>query len=224
MRMHTLHALSASIGCKLTTEALHKVCGQSAVGEFKPIILVREFAGIKVLSCMHIKGEVLCQKTHQQTVSLNSSLAPSYNPWSAMQPLLTMLEELLTCTMCLDKYTDPKQLQCHHVFCQQCLRQLDIAEKHATCPICYVVTAIPANGLPPAFQTNQFLEFLEMMTKASPLCSPPTRVSEKGLSSLTTSESQLLAQAQVRWRLQRHHKKRKKKRIVRMNDLAKVDY
>ena len=34
---------------------------------------------------------------------------------------LKKLEEQLNCPICLDTYTDPKLLQCNHVFCRKCL-------------------------------------------------------------------------------------------------------
>ena len=31
------------------------------------------------------------------------------------------LEEQLNCSICLDTFTDPKLLQCFHVYCRKCL-------------------------------------------------------------------------------------------------------
>ena len=133
-----------------------------------------------------------------------------------MQPLL---EELLACTICLDTYTDPKQLQCHHVFCLQCLLKLGSVEKNLTCPICDAVTSIPngVKGLPAAFQTNQFMELLEIVKsiKASPVPPTPPASRERHSHHLitpvpATREAQLLAKAQLEWRLKRHHKKRRR--------------
>ena len=44
-------------------------------------------------------------------------------PSSAKQAL-EKLSEQLTCPICLDHYTDPKLLQCFHVFCEKCLKPL----------------------------------------------------------------------------------------------------
>ena len=78
---------------------------------------------------------------------------------------LKKLEEQLNCPICLDTYTDPKQLQCHHIFCQQCLVPLVVRDQQGqlglSCPNCRHVTPIPNRGvagLQPAFYINHFLE------------------------------------------------------------------
>ena len=37
---------------------------------------------------------------------------------------LNELDEQLTCSVCLDKYTNPKTLPCHHSFCLDCIERL----------------------------------------------------------------------------------------------------
>ena len=78
------------------------------------------------------------------------------------------LEEHLSCPICLDTYTDPKQLQCNHVYCQQCLVPLVVRDQQGqlglTCPSCRQVTPIPDRGvagLQPAFHINRLLEIQE---------------------------------------------------------------
>ena len=85
---------------------------------------------------------------------------------------LKKLEEQLQCTICLDTYTDPKQLQCNHVYCQKCLVRLVIRDQQGqltvTCPICRQVTPVPANGvagLQAAFHINHLLEIQESFKK-----------------------------------------------------------
>ena len=72
------------------------------------------------------------------------------------------LEEQLNCSICLDTYTDPKLLQCSHVFCQQCLVPLVREDQLSlSCPTCRKVTPIPdkgVEGLDPAFHINNLLE------------------------------------------------------------------
>ena len=75
------------------------------------------------------------------------------------------VEEQLKCSICLDTYTEPKLLQCFHVYCQKCLVPLvdrDEQEKlKLTCPTCRKVTPVPERGvagLQSAFQINRLLE------------------------------------------------------------------
>ena len=75
------------------------------------------------------------------------------------------LEEDLNCSICLDTYTDPKLLQCFHVYCRQCLVPLVDRDQQGklglTCPACRQVTPIPDRGvvgLQPAFHINRLLE------------------------------------------------------------------
>ena len=92
-----------------------------------------------------------------------------------MAEALKKLEEQLKCAICLDTYTDPKLLQCLHVYCRECLVRLVVRDQQGqlslSCPSCRQATPIPANGpgvagLQPAFQTNQFLEIWEDLKKA----------------------------------------------------------
>ena len=83
------------------------------------------------------------------------------------------LEDQLNCPVCLDTYTDPKQLQCNHVYCQQCLGRLVVQNQQGqfilTCPNCRQVTPVPANGvagLQAAFQVNHLLDILSEHKKA----------------------------------------------------------
>ena len=90
---------------------------------------------------------------------------------------LKRLEEQLCCSICLDTYTDPKLLQCFHVYCRQCLvllvvREQDVGDQQGrltiSCPTCRQVTPIPDRGvagLQPAFHINHLLEILQDSVK-----------------------------------------------------------
>ena len=84
------------------------------------------------------------------------------------EKVIERVEEQLNCSICLDTYTDPKILQCFHVFCRQCLVPLGVRDQQGqlslTCPTCRQVTPIPARGvagLQSAFHINNLLEILE---------------------------------------------------------------
>ena len=87
------------------------------------------------------------------------------------------LEEQLNCSICLDTFTDPKLLQCFHVYCQQCLVPLGVRDQQGqlslTCPTCRQVTPIPPSGvagLQSAFHINHLLEIQDSVKK---LRNPP---------------------------------------------------
>ena len=78
---------------------------------------------------------------------------------------LKILEDQLNCSVCLDTYTDPKLLQCFHVYCQQCLVPLVDRDQQGqlgiTCPKCRQVTPVLERGvagLQPAFHINHLIE------------------------------------------------------------------
>jgi tripartite motif-containing protein 2/3/tripartite motif-containing protein 71 len=86
----------------------------------------------------------------------------------AESKILKELEEQLNCSICLDTYTDPKLLQCFHVYCRKCLVPLVERDQQGklslTCPNCRQTTPIPDRGvagLRPAFHINRLLEIKE---------------------------------------------------------------
>ena len=85
---------------------------------------------------------------------------------------LKKLEEQLNCSICLDTYTNPKLLQCFHVYCQQCLVPLVDRDQRGqlglSCPICRQVTPVPNRGvagLQSAFHINHLLELQDSFQK-----------------------------------------------------------
>ena len=91
------------------------------------------------------------------------------------------LEEQLNCSICLDRYTDPKILQCFHIFCRQCLVPLGVRDQQGqlslTCPACRQATPIPDRGvagLQSAFHINRFLEILDDIAKNTTEKATPT--------------------------------------------------
>ena len=88
------------------------------------------------------------------------------------EKVVERVEKQLNCSICLDTYTDPKILQCFHVFCRQCLVPLGVRDQQGqlslTCPTCRQATPIPARGvagLQSAFHINNLLEILEDSAK-----------------------------------------------------------
>ena len=64
---------------------------------------------------------------------------------------LKKLEDQLTCTICFKLFSEPKILQCFHVFCMECIelllaKQSEQEECALSCPICRQLTPISARG------------------------------------------------------------------------------
>jgi histone H3/H4 len=66
---------------------------------------------------------------------------------SAHGVLLDSLREHITCSVCLDIFTDPCMLPCQHTFCRGCIAG-DASKK---CPMCRAAWAAPADRLPVNF-------------------------------------------------------------------------
>ena len=92
-------------------------------------------------------------------------------PVSVTDQALKKLADQLECSICLDPFTDPKLLQCFHVFCKDCLEPLVLRNRHGLslrCPNCRRSTLIPANGvsgLQPAFHVHHLFEIRDALQK-----------------------------------------------------------
>ena len=96
-----------------------------------------------------------------------------------MEPLVENLKKQVTCSICLDTYTDPKIISCFHTFCCKCL------EEHARqnqrqgkfrCPECQAEINLPEGNrfdcLPTSFLHNSLLGLLEREDREA-LLKPP---------------------------------------------------
>ena len=96
-----------------------------------------------------------------------------------MEPLVKNLKKQVTCSICLDTYTDPKILSCFHTFCCKCL------EEHARkthrqgkfrCPECQAEIDLPEGNrfdrLSTSFIHNSLLGLLETEDRED-LLKPP---------------------------------------------------
>ena len=81
------------------------------------------------------------------------------------------LDDHLKCSICLDPFTDPKLMQCFHVFCKKCLEPLVLRDQHGIslcCSICRRSTPLPTNGvsgLQPAFYINHYFDIRDALQK-----------------------------------------------------------
>ena len=112
------------------------------------------------------------------------------------EKVLKKVEDHLNCSICLDTYTDPKLLQCFHVYCRQCLVKLVYRDEHQqlvlSCPICRQVSPIPARGvagLPSAFHINQLLEIVDTHKKEEDTASSAERAGGASASNIPQGRS-----------------------------------
>ena len=99
---------------------------------------------------------------------------------------LQKLADQLTCSICLDNYTNPRVLPCLHVFCEHCLGRLvlrDAENLTANCPNCRRETRLPQEGvagLPPAFYINHLFEVRDTLRKVTDPNKPRCEKCEDG--------------------------------------------
>ena len=89
---------------------------------------------------------------------------------SSAQKALQKLKEQLTCPVCLEHYTNPKLLECFHVFCENCIKPLARQTPHGQvveCPNCRQPTSLPKNGVPGAFLIHHLFDIHDTLEKVS---------------------------------------------------------
>ena len=85
-----------------------------------------------------------------------------------MNPLLKSLKKQVTCSICLDTYTEPKTISCLHTFCRECLeRHARVSQRQGKfrCPECQAEIDLPQGNrfdrLPNSFFHKSLLGVLE---------------------------------------------------------------
>ena len=115
------------------------------------------------------------------------SLPTAMEEKSRSSSALFKLEEQLTCSVCLEIYTNPKTLPCLHSFCQDCLfglisrdvQQSDKNEDFISCPSCRLRVDIPGgvSSLPVAFHINNLKETYSQLKDKEDIEHSPTKTS-----------------------------------------------
>ena len=57
------------------------------------------------------------------------------------------MEDIITCSICQELYTDARELKCKHCFCLACLRDFQTTVVNKPCPMCREDTVPPAREL-----------------------------------------------------------------------------
>ena len=89
--------------------------------------------------------------------------------------LASSLKGMLECSICLDKYEDPRILPCHHVFCKACIDGVPTVQGNALkCPTCRETISLDGimnKSFPPAFHINSLMDLrLEGQEQENPSC------------------------------------------------------
>ncbi|XP_072036227.1 uncharacterized protein [Amphiura filiformis] len=84
--------------------------------------------------------------------------------------------EFLECQICMDRCKNPKDLDCRHFFCEECLVQLVAKDKSTSikCPTCRKVTLIPDEGGISELPSNFYVSSLADVVKQRLTISPST--------------------------------------------------
>ena len=84
-----------------------------------------------------------------------------------IKTLLDNLHEEVSCSVCMCKFTEPKQLPCLRSFCLHCLNRIQRTSANpevVACPECRQEFRVPGNGnlqdLPTNFRINSLLDVL----------------------------------------------------------------
>ena len=95
-----------------------------------------------------VHGSVINAVFHLlQTMAFHLSHHPSPH---SLEETLKIVQDQLTCGICLDTYSNAKVLQCFHTFCTKCLQSLECQRDQGCtvqCPNCCHNTSLPQTGV-----------------------------------------------------------------------------
>ncbi|XP_068606691.1 tripartite motif-containing protein 2 [Brachionichthys hirsutus] len=80
-------------------------------------------------------------------------------------------KQFLICSICLDRYENPKVLPCLHTFCERCLQNYIPAHSLTlSCPVCRQTSILPEKGVA-ALQNNFFItNLMDVLQRAPDSC------------------------------------------------------
>uniref|UniRef100_A0A8C7XFC4 Tripartite motif-containing protein 2 n=1 Tax=Oryzias sinensis TaxID=183150 RepID=A0A8C7XFC4_9TELE len=92
---------------------------------------------------------------------------------SIPSPVVRQIDkQFLICSICLDRYENPKVLPCLHTFCERCLQNYIPAHSLTlSCPVCRQTSILPEKGVA-ALQSNFFItNLMDVLQRAPDNCS-----------------------------------------------------
>ncbi|XP_076876255.1 tripartite motif-containing protein 3b isoform X2 [Brachyhypopomus gauderio] len=102
------------------------------------------------------------------------SVAMAKRETGSASPVVRQIDkQFLVCSICLDRYDNPKVLPCLHTFCQRCLQNyIPPQSLSLSCPVCRQTSILPEKGVA-ALQNNFFITNLMEVLQRDPECSRP---------------------------------------------------
>lgn len=82
-----------------------------------------------------------------------------------------MDEDTLCCSVCLDLFLDPRNLDCGHTFCFKCICGLHSGD-HIACPLCLVPSQKAPGTFPKSYVLSDLVTILQSSKKLETLSSP----------------------------------------------------
>ncbi|XP_074865713.1 tripartite motif-containing protein 3 isoform X2 [Carettochelys insculpta] len=88
---------------------------------------------------------------------------------ASASPVVRQIDkQFLVCSICLDRYRNPKVLPCLHTFCERCLQNyIPPQSLTLSCPVCRQTSILPEQGVA-ALQSNFFITNLMEVLQHSP--------------------------------------------------------
>ncbi|KAM9811471.1 tripartite motif-containing protein 3-like [Syngnathus typhle] len=105
---------------------------------------------------------------------MSVSMAKRESGGGAASPVVRQIDkQFLVCSICLDRYHNPKVLPCLHTFCERCLQNyIPPQSLTLSCPVCRQTSILPEKGVA-ALQNNFFITNLMEVLQRDPECSRP---------------------------------------------------
>lgn len=102
---------------------------------------------------------------------------------ASASPVVRQIDkQFLVCSICLDRYRNPKVLPCLHTFCERCLQNyIPPQSLTLSCPVCRQTSILPEPGVA-ALQSNFFIANLLEALQRSPESGRPEPVPGQPLS------------------------------------------
>ncbi|KAM7130304.1 tripartite motif-containing protein 3 isoform 3-T3 [Ciconia maguari] len=93
---------------------------------------------------------------------------------ASASPVVRQIDkQFLVCSICLDRYRNPKVLPCLHTFCERCLQNyIPPQSLTLSCPVCRQTSILPERGVA-ALQNNFFItNLMEVLQRDPESCGP----------------------------------------------------